>query len=264
MRMRFKPYARPELEACDFHAHDPFHSAGHWAERFARPAQPLMLELGCGKGGFLSQLAVAHPENNYMGFDITDKVLILAKRKIEAAYAAAGRPADNVCILSADIERIRNVMNENDRVRRIYINFCNPWSKNSSSNKHRLTYPRQLIQYRAFLEDGGEVWFKTDDDDLFRDSLGYFPAAGYAVTWQTADLHQDEPAWNIRTEHEGMFTEMGIPIKALIAKKLPGDESVTWTEPKKLAREAAEKEAQAAAARAPAAGDEKEAAHEEL
>ena len=239
MRMRFKPYARPELEACAFHAHDPFHCAGHWHERFARPGQPLMLELGCGKGGFISQLACAHPENNYMGFDITDKVLILAKRKIEAAYAAANRAPDNVCILSADIERILNVMNAQDTVRRIYINFCNPWSKNSGSNKHRLTHPRQLIQYRAFLEDGGEIYFKTDDDDLFRDSLAYFPAAGYEITWQTFDMHRDEPAWNIRTEHEGMFTEMGIPIKALIAKKLPGDAAVTWVEPKKLAKEQA-------------------------
>ena len=235
MRMRFKPYARPELLACPFHAHDPFHSAGQWRQKFARPAQPLMLELGCGKGGFLSQLACAHPENNYLGFDITDKVLILAKRKIEAAYAAAGRPVDNVMILSADIERILQVLNADDRVQRIYINFCNPWSKNAGSAKHRLTHPRQLIQYRTFLDDGGEVYFKTDDDDLFRDSLAYFPAAGYEILWQTGDLHRDEPAWNIRTEHEGMFSDRGIPIKALIARKRPGDESVTWVEPKKAA-----------------------------
>ena len=65
------------------------------------------------------------------------------------------------------------------------------------------------------------------------------PAAGYEITWQTRDLHNGEPDWNIRTEHEGMFTEMGIPIKALIARKLPGDESVTWVEPKKLARQQA-------------------------
>ena len=250
MRMRFKPYARPELMACDFHAHDPFHSAGQWHARFARPDQPLMLELGCGKGGFLSQLAAAHPENNYMGFDITDKVLILAKRKIEAAYAAAGRPIDNVCILSADIERIGNVLSAEDVVSRIYINFCNPWSKNASSHKHRLTHPRQLIQYRDFLVDGGEIYFKTDDEELFDDSLRYFPASGYEILWQTRDLHENEPAWNIRTEHEGMFTEQGIPIKALIARKLPGDESVTWVEPKALARaadEAAAAEAEKAA-----------------
>src|SRR5699024_5828706 len=127
-------------------------------------------------------------ENNYLGIDITDKVLILAKRKIEAAYAAAGRPIDNVRIMSADIERIRSIMTPDDTVSRIYINFCNPWSKNAGSNKHRLTHPRQLIQYRDFLVDGGEIYFKTDDDDLFRDSLGYFPAAGYEITWQTYDL----------------------------------------------------------------------------
>ena len=80
MRMRFKPYARAELLAADFHIHDPFHLQGQWHQQFARPQQPLVLELGCGKGGFISQLAAAHPENNYLGIDITDKVLILAKR----------------------------------------------------------------------------------------------------------------------------------------------------------------------------------------
>ena len=232
MRMRFKPYAHEELMAADFHVHDPFVWGGKWHAQYARPEQPFVLELGCGKGGFLSQLASAHPENNYLGIDITDKVLILVK------------------IMSADIERIRNVITPEDTVRRIYINFCNPWSKNASSNKHRLTYPRQLIQYRAFLEDGGEIYFKTDDDDLFRDSLEYFPASGYEITWKTFDLHEKEPEWNIRTEHEGMFTEMGIKIKALIAKKLPGDETVTWIEPKVLKKMAAAAEAAAAEGKA--------------
>ena len=251
MRMRFKPYARAELLASDFHVHDPFVLGGKWHAQYARPEQPFVLELGCGKGGFLSQLACAHPENNYLGIDITDKVLILAKRKVEAAYQAADRPIDNVKIMSADIERIHNVIFPEDTVHRVYINFCNPWSKNGSSHKHRLTYPRQLIQYRAFLEDGGEIYFKTDDDDLFRDSLEYFPASGYEITWKTFDLHENEPEWNIRTEHEGMFTEMGIKIKALIARKKPGDDSVTWIEPKvlkRMAREAAEAEAAAKAA----------------
>lgn len=239
MRMRFKPYAHAELMASDFHIHEPLACGGKWHEQFARPQQPFILELGCGKGGFISQLACAHPENNYLGIDITDKVLILAKRKIEAAYSAAGRSIDNVRIMSADIERIDGVLTPEDTVSRIYINFCNPWSKNASSNKHRLTYPRQLIKYRSFLKDGGEIYFKTDDDSLFRDSLEYFPASGYDIEWQTLDLHRNEPALNIRTEHEGMFTEQGIPIKALIARKKPGSESVGWIEPKILKRMAA-------------------------
>ena len=112
-------------------------------------------------------------------------------------------------------------------------------------------YKRQLINYREFLKDGGEIYFKTDDDDLFRDSLEYFPASGYDIEWMTFDLHENEPEWNIRTEHEGMFTEMGIKIKALIARKDPDPASVTWIEPKILkrqAREAAEAEAAAKAA----------------
>ena len=230
MRMRFKPYAHDELMAADFHVHEPLIWGGKWHAQYARPEQPFILELGCGKGGFISQLACAHPENNYLGIDITDKVLILAKRKIEAAYQAANRPIDNVKIMSTDIERIKGVITAEDEVSRIYINFCNPWSKNGSSHKHRLTYPRQLIAYREFLKDGGEIYFKTDDE------------------WMTYNLHENEPEWNIRTEHEGMFTEMGIKIKALIARKKPGDDSVTWIEPKvlkRMAREAAEAEAAA-------------------
>ena len=239
MRMRFKPYAHDELMAADFHVHEPLIWGGKWHSQYARPEQPFVLELGCGKGGFISQLASAHPENNYLGIDITDKVLILAKRKIEAAYAEAGRPIDNVKIMSTDIERIKGVITPEDTVSRIYIN--------ASSNKHRLTYPRQLIQYRDFLKDGGEIYFKTDDDDLFRDSLTYFPASGYDIIWQTYDLHENEPEWNIRTEHEGMFTEMGIKIKALIARKKAGDDSVTWVEPKVLKKLAAQAEAEASA-----------------
>ena len=161
MRMRFKPYARPELLACDFHVHEPLTHAGHWHELYARPEQPLHLELDCGEGGFLSQLAPMHPDINYLGIDITDKVLILAKRKVEAAYAAAQLPPDNVKIASLDIERLSGVFSPADTVQRIYINFCNPWSKNAGSNKHRLTHPRQLLQYRALMPEGSEIYNGT-------------------------------------------------------------------------------------------------------
>ena len=141
MRMRYKPYARPELLACDYHAHEPLANKGRWASQFARPRQPIHLELGCGKGGFLARLALAHPENNYLGIDITDKVLILAKRNIERLYAAENRTPDNVMIMSLDIERILNAFDETDKVQRIYINFCNPWNKKAGHKKHRLTTP---------------------------------------------------------------------------------------------------------------------------
>ena len=227
MRMRFKPYAGPELAACSFHVHAPTEQRGKWNTLFARPGQPLHLELGCGKGGFLAKLAVGSPQINYVGVDLTDKVLILAKRNIDREYAAAHRTPDNVRILTHDIERIASVVSgaAGDRVERIYINFCNPWNKKAGHKKHRLTHTRQLLAYRDFLVDGGEVWFKCDDEDLYDDTLGYLAEAGFEVTWQTRDLHACEPAWNIRTEHEAMFAQRGIPIQALIARKaaLPGD-----------------------------------------
>ncbi len=117
-------------------------------------------------------------------------------------------------------EKISEILGPDDHIQRIYINFCNPWGK-AGHQKHRLTHPRQLALYRNILLDDGEIWFKTDDAPLFADTLRYLALAGFAVLWQTDDLHRAEPAWNIRTEHEAMFAAEGIPIKALIAQKRP-------------------------------------------
>ena len=206
----------------------------------------MVLELGCGKGGFLAQMAPAHPEKNYIALDVKSEMLVLAKRKAEEAYAAAGVPMDNFLMTAVDIERIFLIMDETDQFDEVYINFCPPCPK-CRQHKHRLTHPRQLERYQKLMAPGARLYFKTDDDDLFRDSLEYFPASGYEITWKTFDLHENEPEWNIRTEHEGMFTEMGIKIKALIAKKLPGDAAVTWIEPKVLKKRKAAEEAAAAA-----------------
>ena len=109
-------------------------------------------------------------------------------------------------------------MDKEDAVERIYINFCNPWPR-PKHRKKRLTHSKQLELYKQFLVNGGEVFFKTDDDDLFRDSLKYFEESGFEIVNKTYDLH-NEPIFenNIITEHEKMFSDEGIKIKALIAK----------------------------------------------
>lgn len=101
---------------------------------------------------------------------------------------------------------------------RIYINFCNPWPK-PRHNKKRLTYPTQLEKYKIFLKKGGEIYFKTDDENLFNASIKYFEQEGFEIISKTYDLRK-EPIWedNIETEHEKMFEEQGITTKALIAK----------------------------------------------
>ena len=217
MRMRYKAWAAPELNASPFFVRTPAEQIGRWHQWFPR-RQPIHLELGCGKGLFLAGIAPIHPEINYMGIDLKDTVLAPAKRNIEKAFADAGRPVDNVVLLPQNIERIQDIMNAEDMVERIYINFCNPWPR-PKHNKRRLTYPRMLESYKQFLQADGEIWFKTDNDQLFDDSIAYLEQSGFTVLRQTRDLHADQFMEDIRTEHENMFSEQGIPVKALIAQK---------------------------------------------
>jgi tRNA (guanine-N7-)-methyltransferase len=214
MRIRHKPWAKPELESCPFYIAEPQAQKGHWNENFSDSGKPLYVELGCGKGGFISQAAPAHPEINFIAMDIKNEMLVLAKRKLEAAYEAIGKNPDNVKIAIQNIERLDIAWDENDRADRIYINFCNPWPK-KKHKKRRLTHTRQLLNYKKFLR--GELWFKTDDDELFEESLEYFKEAGYTVKFITRDLGAETGIENFVTEHEKMFTEEGKKIKFLIA-----------------------------------------------
>lgn len=217
MRIRCKPWAKPELEACPFYMTDPKSCRGKWAEQFPKK-QPLRLELGCGKGGFISQEAPANPDYNYLAIDIKNEMLVLAKRKLEAAYTEKQLTPDNVRICIDNIMYLTNCFSTDDRIDRIYINFCNPWPK-SKHKKRRLTHPRQLVQYRMLLD--GEIWFKTDDDELFEESLEYFPEAGFRIRTMTRDLHSEPALRYYETEHEQMFDEMGKTIKFLIAEPDP-------------------------------------------
>lgn len=218
MRIRYKKWARPELEASKFYEDEPEKWKGKWKEHFKNPNQPFMLELGCGKGQFISKLALQNQNINYLAIDLVDAMLGLAKRNIEEEYQNAEIEPENVMLTRFDIERIGLILEKEDKVQRIYINFCNPWPK-GKHRKKRLTHTRQLEKYKEFLKDNAEVYFKTDDDGLFESSLTYFEEAGFEILKKTYDLHS-EPIFekNIETEHEKMFTEQGIKIKALVAK----------------------------------------------
>lgn len=219
MRIRFKPWARPELEASDFYRDNPEELKDKWIKEFKNQNNPINLELGCGKGQFIAQLAVQNPEVNYIAIDLVDAMLGLAKRNVEQVYSEQNKDVENLILTRFDIERITMILGKQDNIKRIYINFCNPWPK-GKHRKKRLTHIRQLEKYKTFLAEDGEIYFKTDDDDLFNSSLGYFEESGFKILDKTYDLHA-EPIWknNIETEHEKMFSEQGIKIKALIAKK---------------------------------------------
>lgn len=215
MRIRFKAWARPELEASKFYIDNPEEYKGKWATIYNKK-QPFHLELGCGKGSFISQLAYKNQNVNYLAIDLVDAMLGLAKRNVEEVYKET--PISNIYLSRYDIERIENIIDKKDKVERIYINFCNPWPRGKHKKK-RLTHTRQLEHYKSFLKSNGEIFFKTDDDELFNESLTYFKESEISIIKITYDL-ENEPIFeeNIQTEHEKMFIEQGIKIKALIAK----------------------------------------------
>ena len=219
MRIRYKKWARPELEASAFYIDNPEEWKGKWKTFFKDPNKPMHLELGCGKGNFISQIASENLNINFIAIDLVDPMLGLAKRNIENTYNKKHLEISNVVITRFDIERILLMMDKQDEIERIYINFCNPWPR-GKHRKKRLTNSIQLEKYKEFLVPGGEIYFKTDDDDLFASSLNYFTESGFEIVKKSYDLHS-EPIFekNYETEHEKMFTEQGIKIKALIAKR---------------------------------------------
>lgn len=218
MRIRYKKWARPELEASEFYIKEPEKIKGHWIEQFGNQEKPIHLELGCGKGQFISKLAVKNLNINYIAIDLVDAMLGLAKRNIEQEYKENNIIPKNILITRFDVERINLILDEKDKINRIYINFCNPWPR-GKHRKKRLTHSKQLENYKKFLQPKAEIYFKTDDDELFEASIHYLEESGFEIIDKTENLH-DKPIFqeNIETEHEKMFSEQGIKIKALIAR----------------------------------------------
>ncbi len=216
MRMRKKKWAQPELDACPYFIADCDRYRGQWRTLFPK-AQPLHVELGCGKGVSTAAMAHAERDTNFVAIDLISDVLGSARRNISAAYGAES--VDNIRIASKNILFIHQTFAPEDRVEKIIISFCNPWAEREKHKKRRLTHPRQLMQYRAFLIDGGEIWFKTDDDDLFYDSIEYFRMCGFTMRYITFDLHASGFQPNYVSEHEALFSRQGVPIKMLIAVK---------------------------------------------
>lgn len=238
MRIRFKPWAREELISSPFYIDNPQMYKNKWKTAFENN-YPIYLELGCGKGNFIAKMANANKEKhiNYIAIDLVDSMLGVAKRNVEKEYGIRftidkeeieneiekQKVVKNLKLTRYDISLISNIFGTEDNVERIYINFCNPWPR-GKHHKKRLTHPKQLEQYKTFLAKGGYIFFKTDDDYLFEDSINYFKDTGFIIEKYTYDLASEKDFWlgeeNIETEHEQMFKKDGIKIKALIAKNI--------------------------------------------
>ena len=222
MRIRKKKWAEPELSVCNFYVKNPEENAGKWMQAFKKE-QPLYLEIGCGKGGFAGRLALKNPDKNIIALDIKIDMLGVGRRTIVKLFEDAGTTQDDITtllLLQYNVEMLDQLITADDKIDRLFINFCNPWPR-AKHKKRRLTYYKKLEMYKTFLKPDSEIRFKTDDDELFDESLDYFEQSGYEILYLTRDLHASDVTDNIETEHEKMFSEEGIKIKYLIARQKP-------------------------------------------
>ncbi len=204
--------------------------------------QPLYLEVGCGKGDFITALSARDAENNYVALERVGDVAVCAVEKY-ASSKGLGKLAPNggwitgegVLIPSGDAwdipmaqrGNVRFIVGEagdviskmpDNTLAGIIANFSDPWSRKCNYEKRRLTHPAYLANYKRVLKSGGTFAFKTDNDVLFDYTLEVLPEAGFTIRFMTRDLHNSErAAANIVTEYERNFTAQGIPIKMLEA-----------------------------------------------
>ncbi len=183
--------------------------AGLWAEKYFHNKQPVHIEIGMGKGQFITQLASGHPDINYIGIEKYSSVLLRAIEKQEKLEL------DNLLFLRMDAEEVATFFAK-DEVSRIYLNFSDPWPKDRHA-KRRLTSPQFLARYDQFLTPDGEIQFKTDNRPLFDFSLESARESGWIEDFVSFDLHADGiAADNIMTEYEEKFYQLGNPICKLI------------------------------------------------
>ena len=205
MRLRKKPHIDEKLQAFA-----DFVTVGDVAPIVKDPSRKLCVEVGTGKGDFITQIAERNPQTNFVGMEVEATVVLAAARKVRE------KNLTNVRLLVCDVNKIAEIFSEH-AVDGLYINFCDPWPKKRHA-KRRLTYVNFLELYRKILAPDGEIFFKTDNRGLFDFSLEQFAAAGMTVRDVTNDLHANEPADNIRTEYETKFSAQGVPINFCVAR----------------------------------------------
>lgn len=171
---------------------------------------PVELEIGCGKGGFICALALQHPEVNFLAVEKYANVLVTA------CEAAKERGLTNIRFLWGDAEYLPRFIPPHT-VRRLYLNFSTPFPKKRQAT-HRLTHPHFLEMYKGLLAPGASLVQKTDGRVFFQYSLESLSGCGYTLTAISLDLHADGVEDNIVTEYEQKFVEQGLPIYRVEAK----------------------------------------------
>lgn len=172
-------------------------------------SNPVHLEIGCGKGRFIQQLAEENPDINFLALEQTPNVLITAMERTRDSGAK------NLKYYVGKAEYLEKVLRPSS-IELIYLNFSCPYPKESYA-KHRLTHPLFLEIYSHILSENGYIKQKTDNQRLFEFSVENFSQNGWSLRNVSLDLHNSKITGNIITEYEERFTEMGLPIYYLEA-----------------------------------------------
>ena len=206
MRLKNVPGSREAVAESEFAVTDPVEYKGHWAEKIFNNNNTIHIEIGMGKGKFITELASLYPDINFIGIEKYSSVLIRAIEKMEE------NPLPNLKFIRMDAEDLELIFSENE-IDRIYLNFSDPWPKDRHA-KRRLPSQRFLERFSHILKKDGTIEFKTDNRDLFEFALEEAPEAGWKILSSTFDLHNDAKLseGNIMTEYEEKFSAMGNPI----------------------------------------------------
>lgn len=211
MRLRNVKGSRDVIAASEYVIKDETKKQGTWKEIFGN-SNPIHIEIGMGKGQFITTLAQQNPDINYVGIEKYSSVLIRAIAKQEELQLP------NLYFIRMEAEYIADVFAQ-DEVARIYLNFSDPWPKDRHA-KRRLTSKEFLARYDRILLPDGVVIFKTDNRELFDFSLEQVPEAGWELVNSTYDLHHSEYLeGNVMTEYETKFVSEGKPICRLTANR---------------------------------------------
>lgn len=174
---------------------------------------PVVLEIGCGKGQFCCELAARDPDTNIIAIEKSSNIIL------DAAEKAISLGLPNLLLLRCDAEYLERYIPANS-ISRIYLNFSCPFPKKSYA-AHRLTHHKFLTIYKKLLAAGAEIHQKTDSRPFFEFSIEEFSESGYTLKNVSLDLHNSDFEGNIVTEYEQRFSEMGLPIYRLEAYLKP-------------------------------------------
>ena len=213
MRLRNIPGSREVIGESKYVIHEMEKAKGKWSEIFQND-HPIYIEVGMGKGRFITQLALQNPDKNFIGIEKYSSVLLRALEKREQLPELM-----NLYFLRMDAEDLENVFAPGE-VSGIYLNFSDPWPKDRHA-KRRLPSKEFLARYDKILVREGKVEFKTDNIDLFRFALEQVEEAGWKLEVHTFDLHNDSEMvkGNIMTEYEERFSSQGNPICKMIISR---------------------------------------------